>query len=322
MKNYIYILMFATFLFASCHKPDEVNNIAGDEITVNYSINVAPATKSQDYAGEANYVWYALYKKSVDELGAETYTLAREYAVPEALIDGKAVCPVTMMRDQSYKIVFVAQHYEVDTDGEEFVYHPTYVTDAEAHTVTMPAAAVANSLEYDAFYAADDVEMYDGQTVEPVTLSRFVAKVTFLPTAEDIEAARTLSMAPTHSSMAVEGLSKTLDLLTGKPSQDVQTVEYSRAEILAPATGEEANIGTFYGFASDVVKISLDLYNVPQGATAGEIGASQSVRKIEVGNVPMKSNMKTNIRGRMMTGTLDYQITLDTDSSTQDHPID
>ena len=129
-------------------------------------------------------------------------------------------------------------------------------------------------------------------------------------------------MAPTHSSMAVEGLSKTLDLLTGKPSQDVQTVEYSRAEILAPATGEEANIGTFYGFASDVVKISLDLYNVPQGATAGEIGASQSVRKIEVGNVPMKSNMKTNIRGRMMTGTLDYQITLDTVSSTQEHPID
>ena len=302
--------MFATFLFASCHKPDEVNNIAGDEITVNYSINVAPATKSQDYAGEANYVWYALYKKSVDELGAETYTLAREYAVPEALIDGKAVCPVTMMREQSYRIVFVAQHYDQVTDGESTVLQPIYTPDAEKHLIEMPDAAVANSGIYDAFYAVDEIDNYDGKDVEPVTLKRLTAQVNFLTSTEDWNAASDLSMTPTHSSVEVEGLSRSFDLLTGTPSVETveQPVTYERSQI----PGNE-HIASFFCFASDVIKVTLDLYTSDNGV---------SNRTIVVDNVPVKSNMKTNIKGRMMTGTLDYQITLDTDSSTQDHPID
>ena len=299
----------AIYFAASCNKVDDFHMADDKEVTVNYSVSVADATKALNDGTDANYVWYALYKKSVDEQGVEKYILAKEYA-QVALTAGEAVCPVTMMREQSYKIVFVAQHYDQISDGESTVLQPIYTPDAEKHLMEMPDAAVANSGIYDAFYAVDEIDNYDGKAVEPVTLKRLTAQVNFLTSTEDWNAASDLSMTPTHSSVEVEGLSQSFDLLTGTPSVETveQPVTYERSQI----PGNE-HIASFFCFASDVIKVTLDLYTSDNGV---------SNRTIVVDNVPVKSNMKTNIKGRMMTGTLDYQITLDTDSSTQDHPID
>ena len=303
------VTIAAVLLAVSCHKIDNIQRPAGEEVTVNYSVAVADATKALNDGADANYVWYALYKKSVDEQGVEKYILAKEYA-QVALTAGEAVCPVTMMREQSYKIVFVAQHYDQVSDGESTVLQPIYTPDAEKHLIEMPDAAVANSGIYDAFYTVDEIDNYDGKAVEPVTLKRLTAQVNFLTSTEDWNAASDLSTTPTHSSVEVEGLSRSFDLLTGTPSVETveQPVTYERSQI----PGNE-HIASFFCFASDVIKVTLDLYTSDNGA---------SNRTIVVDNVPVKSNMKTNIKGRMMTGTLDYQITLDTVSSSQEHPID
>lgn len=305
----IIVTISAVLLAVSCHKIDDIQRPAGEEVTVNYSVAVADATKALNDGTDANYVWYALYKKSVGEQGIEKYTLAKEYA-QVALTAGEAVCPVTMMREQSYRIVFVAQHYDSVPDGESTVLQPIYTLDAEKHLIEMPNAAVANSGIYDAFYTVDEIDNYDGKAVEPVTLKRLTAQVNFLTSTEDWNAASDLSMTPTHSSVKVEGLSRSFDLLTGTPSVEIveQPVTYERSQI----PGNE-HIASFFCFASDVIKVTLDLYTSEDGT---------SNRTIVVDNIPVKSNMKTNIKGRMMTGTLDYQITLDTVSSSQEHPID
>lgn len=309
MYHKLIILVPIIFLAFDCQKVHDVQDTVGEEVTVNYSVAVADATKALNDGADANYVWYALYKKSVDEQGVEKYTLAKEYA-QVALTAGEAVCPVTMMREQSYRIVFVAQHYDSVPDGESTILQPIYTHDAEKHLIEMPNAAVANSGIYDAFYTVDEIDNYDGKAAEPVTLKRLTAQVNFLTSTEDWNAASDLSMTPTHSSVKVEGLSQSFDLLTGTPSVEIveQPVTYERSQI----PGNE-HIASFFCFASDVIKVTLDLYTSEDGT---------SNRTIVVDNVPVKSNMKTNIKGRMMTGTLDYQITLDTVSSSQEHPID
>lgn len=305
MYHKLIILVPIIFVAFACQKVHDVQDTADKEVTVNYSVAVADATKALNDGTDANYVWYALYKKGVDD----TYSLAKVFDIVP-LTGGEAVCPVTMIRDQSYKVVFVAQHYDAVNAGQETVYQPTYIPDAQNHSILMPNVATANSSFYDAFYAVNEVVSYDGNTVDPVTLKRFTAQVNFYPNQSDWDAAASLSMTPSHSSIVVQGLSESFDLLTGTPSVETveQPVTYTRS--LIPG---DMHIASFFCFASDVIKVTLDLYTSDNGA---------SNRTIVVDNVPVKSNMKTNIKGRMMTGTLDYQITLDTVSSSQEHPID
>ena len=129
-------------LAASCNKAEMASN---EEITVNYSVSV-PATKALGGGAAINKVWYAVYRTDG--------SLVSNYQ-PVDFTEGKANCPVVMMRGQSYKVLFVAQHY---SDAST----PAYTIDPATATLTMPTVVVANSDNYDIFTFVDDVVEYDG----------------------------------------------------------------------------------------------------------------------------------------------------------------
>lgn len=281
------ILMTLALLAAALLSCNKTEKVGSGEVTVNYTVAM-PMTKASLGNGEAvNYVWYALYRADG--------SLVQEFPL-QPFAAGSAICPVTMVRDQSYSVVFVAQHYEVEGD----VKTPAYAVDAATGVLRMPQTAKANSDNYDVFCYVDEVVEYQGATgAKPVTLTRKVAQVNYFCTSEDAAAAATLGMTPTASEIVLTGVPESYDIIAGQPSLNTVTVTYGKAAL----TGDANLLGTAYCLAGDnLTKAELKLYKGDELTTT-----------IDVENLPVETNKRTNITGAIMTGTVDYQISLEAD---------
>lgn len=280
---------------ASCNKAETTPT---EEIAVNYSVNV-PMTKALGEGTAVNKVWYAVYRTDG--------SLLKNYQ-PVDFKDGKANCQVVMMRGQSYKVLFVAQHYE----GADAAYE---ITPATA-TLTMPTSAVANSDNYDIFTFVDDVVNYDGTPTAAVVLERRVAQVNFICNDTDWANAGALGLLPTHSAVTLTSVPQSYSLLTGTPSAATVSVTY--AKNARPAG--DMNLATVFCFvgASDAstdftTDVTLSLYTSED--------QTEAVRTLTVDNLPVKSNYKTNVNGNIMTGSVNYSITIDPVGTETNHPL-
>lgn len=292
MKRTIIItLALLAAVVLSCNKTETVSS---GEVTVNYTV-AAPATKATLGNGAAvNYVWYALYRTDG--------SLVKEFTL-QPFTEGKALCPVTMVRDQSYKVVFVAQHYDVQGSVKTSV----YAVDAANATLAMPVSAAANSDNYDLFCFVDEVNDYQGDTdAKPVKLTRKVAQVNYLCTAEDAAAAAALDMTPTASSITLTGVPASYDLLSGQVSDNTVTVTYAKAAL----TSDPNLLGTAFCLAGDNLATKLELYK-------GDVLTTT----LDVASVPVGLNKRTNITGAIMTGTVDYEISIDVVDTETTHPL-
>ena len=242
-----------------------------------------PMTKAVKADGSAiNKVWYGLYKTDG--------TLVSNYQ-PVEFKNGSANCQVVMMRGQSYKIVFVAQH------------DATYTITPETATVSMPAAPVApvaNSDNYDLFYVVKEVNNYSGEKTDAVVLNRGVALVKFNCSDADWQNATDLESVPTHSSVTLKGVPTSFNLLSATYGTEEAEVTYTKSEIPAAKF-----VAAAYCFEPDNnITAEINLYK-------GE----SLVSTLSVDNVPVESNKQTNISGSIMTGTVDFTISITTTES-------
>ena len=274
----------AMVLAASCNKAETPIQ----EEAMTYSVSV-PMTKAVNAKGSAiNKVWYGLYK--------EDGKLVKNYS-PVDFTEGSAHCSVVMMRGQSYKIVFVAQHDDI------------YSIDAEAAVLSMPSAPVANTDENDLFYYLEEENDYAGQKTGAVVLNRAVALVNFRSNDTDWANANDLGAVPTHSSVILKDLPTTFNLLTGTASTTLSEVTYTRSAIPA-----EKYLAAAYCFVPESnITAEVNLYTTDSDASL--------VRTLEVGNVPVEANMQTNITGAIMTGTVDFDITISAGNGSTDKEI-
>lgn len=253
-----------------------------------YSVSV-PMTKAVNADGSAiNKVWYGLYK--------EDGTLVKNYS-PVDFTEGSAHCSVVMMRGQSYKIVFVAQH------------DATYSIDAENAIVSMPSEPAANTDENDLFYYLEEVNDYAGQKTGAVVLNRAVALVNFHCNDTDWANANTLGATPTHSSVTLKDVPTTFNLLSGESSTILGNVTYS----LSAIPGDKYLAGAYCFVPESNITAEINLYTANTDASL--------VRTLEVGNVPVEANKQTNITGAIMTGTVDFDITISTGNTSTDKEI-
>ncbi len=278
MKTFRHIALALAFLLAlSCTK--EVQPEHNDEtITVQYGVAVDTPTKTLGDGKTATHVWYALYR--ADE------SLVSECAAP-AKIDvatGKAICPVTMAKDQDYKVVFLAMYYDVDGQTKT----PAYEINAEDKTVSMPSTALANSDKFDLFYGVDDVEDFQGTQSTNVTLNRVVAMVNFISNDEDWNAAVAEGNTPTHSSIELSGVPAEFNLLTGIPSETTTDIQFAKAQI-----PEAKHLGAVFCMPGRGIEATINLY------TSDDQNAAP-VKTLTVSNITVEANKKTNITGNII----------------------
>ena len=266
MKTFTHIaLALASLLALSCVKEAQPEHNE-ETVTVQYGVTVDTPTKALGDGKTANYVWYALYRADG--------SLAKAYEPAKIDADRKAICPVTMVKDQDYKVVFLAMYYEDDI--------PAYTVDPEAKTVSMPGSAQANSDKLDLFYGVDEVEDFQGVQNTNVTLNRIVAQVNFELSEE---AWNTLGVDSSFlSQIGISGAPMAMSLWDGTLSE-ATSITYAKSTI--PAEGRM--IGTAYCIASkngdQKVDASISLFNA----------SGTEVKTVFSSAVPIAVNKQTNL---------------------------
>lgn len=284
MKNFKHNII-ATALLAfsvlSCDKAETPVLEQDDQVTVGYSISFDEATKSIGLGESVNYVWCAAYKVIKDVDGAVTgYTLGSQPAFVQ-IVDGKAKCEVDMVRDQAYKVVFIAQHYEL----EESSLRPSYIINPVNANVIMPQSLPANSDNYDLFGYVDDVVKFDSSINKEVVLSRKVAQVNILTSSSDLATAELIGKTPTHSSMILKKVPLYYCMLDGLAYGSGE-VTYSKALV----SGLNPNhLTTVFCLSGETISnVEVHKFKVYQNGT-------ELKSYTDIGDQPCKINFKTNI---------------------------
>lgn len=257
--RYIFLAVAAIFIAASCVVEEQT-------VTVEYNVSSA-VTKSIGNGESINYVWYALY--DLDGRFVADFKLS-------PVVDGKANCPVTMVKGKSYNVVFVAQHYS-PVSGKNV---PAYTVNINEGRVYMPVQAKANTDAYDLFCGLDTVIEYDGKKPDKVMLQRVVAQVNVLAEQSDWDAARSAGQLPDASQITITGVPAAYDLISQQAVDSEVNVNYEKSSL----TGTDLQLGTAYCFADECISVSIGLYK-----------NDSKTKEITVTEVDVEANRKTNI---------------------------
>lgn len=245
--------------------------VADNEVTVEYRVSYDHVTKADIGTGAAvNYVAYAVYLKQEN-----VYTHVSTYQ-PVAFTNGNAVCPVVLAKDQTYRIVFVAQHYESNVSS--------YQVNFREKKLEMPQTAIANSENYDLFYKVSDIVDFKGHQPEPVELKRIVAQVNLFCSQENWNEAYTAGHAPQYSDITIKRVPANFNLMDGTVSSNTITVTYSKSTV--PGNARLAYAYCLADSQEGSADLEVKLYNTIDDNEPSVISST---------DIPVERNKKTNI---------------------------
>ncbi len=272
-KHSIFAFAFMLLSVLSCDKAEGPVSMPEVTETFTYSVALDQQTKVLGEGSSITHIWCGAYK-IVNDNGIINYTLSSESLSP--FTDGTAQCKIDMVRDQSYKVVFVGQHY----NGQS----PVYQIVKESARVNMPLMAVTNSDDYDLFTYVDPVTDFKPRAAKNVTLSRQVAQINFVASSADLSAAAAAGRTPTHSAVSLTSVPEYISILDGTVSLSTVNVQYANS----PLTGEADQLATVFCLSSqngNNVAASLYIYK-----------ENEELKKYEsITQIPSKVNYKTNV---------------------------
>ena len=274
-KHNIIATALLAFSVLSCDKAESPVSIPEQTVTMNYSVALDQQTKALGEGNSVNYIWCGAYVEANNQ-GNTTYTLISESLTK--VTDASAQCQIELLREQTYKVVFVGQHYE-STDQEP---RPTYdIAEADA-LIYMPAQAVTNSDNYDLFTYVDSVIDFEPSLSKNITLSRQVAQINFI--ASDMPAVQASGNIPESSSVTLTSVPKYINLFDGTVSDEKIEVNYTPASLINSGENPLASVFCLASRTKVDVQASLYIY----------IGEVEQKRYTSV-SLPCKANYKTNV---------------------------
>lgn len=268
MKGIRYILVAILTVLAaiSCSKEGQDAFV---EVTLDYSVTAGDQTKAFGEGDAVTHIWYAIYRKN-DNSFVRSFT-------PAPMVGGIASCPVTLVLNQEYKLVFVGMNYK-EKDGQ---LTPAYTIKKEHATITMPTTSIANSEMLDCFYGYDDIQVNQHGTGTSITLDRIASQVNFLCKGDFWKS----EYAEGTSSLNLTGVANNFNLLTGLFTGS-ENIEYATSDLL---TGDnlmadgDYRLCSVYTFAADCVTANC-VFN--------HGGVTET---FTVSELPLATNKRTNV---------------------------
>lgn len=300
--------------FASCSK--EAREISSLENAVTFSVGVSGNlyTRAISDGTGVNQLVYEVYD-------ANGVVLENSRVVNDAAFAGGAQenVSVTLANGQTYTVVFWAQNKACEA----------YNTESLSNVTVDYAKMVANADQCDAFYGAKTFTVAGGENIA-VTLTRPFAQINVGVTAEDWDAAVKAGMKVVESKVVVKKAASAINLLTGATSNPVD-VTYDFAQIPTESLLVDTDadqVAETYNYLSMCYILVDD--STETGAEKALLESLEYTFKPEVGaelvfaeglnNAPVQRNWRTNIVGKILTGNVNFDITIDPDYD-NDHII-
>ena len=276
MKRVLNIL-FAIVLLAGCQKDVVVD--APEFTTITYSVEppVQFITKAAGEGSKINVLWYGVYHKKAD--GQYVYMEDMSAFVDITDISDIDV-PITLIRNQEYKLVFVAQHRDKTNQRTSYyTYNINYATgDMELN------APLADGECLDAFVKVDMVGPILGNENKHITLDRPFAQVNVATSTAEAD-------LPDKFNLTFTDVPKAYNLFTGKCSMEKIQHAFTHLQPLRSAfkvgNNEYRHMTTLYIFGGNEIGCTIS-YTTNSGLTERTISG-----------IATAPNYKTNIIGNI-----------------------
>ena len=312
MNKKLFLGMFAAtgMLLATSCSNDELDVIqSGNEAQVTFSLGLEGGIGSRaisDGTG-ADVLMYAVFDKD----GNRITTINK---VSKTGVTFPTTENITLAKGQTYKVAFWAQDddckaYTVTDDMQVSV---NYANDENK---------VNNDETRDAFFKTVEFTVSGNQTID-VELKRPFAQINVGVTKGDWDAAVASGITIAQSSVVIKNAATGLNLLDGTVSGEAE-VSYSLANIPSdPAILKVDTDGD--GVKEEYNWLSMS-YILPAEATTGyakttmeslqytfaPVSGNEIVFANGLNSVPVQRNWRTNILGKLLTGDITFNITID-----------
>ena len=298
-KKYYYGLFAAGMLFATSCSNDELTQVqSGEYAEVSISLGVEEVAGSRaigDGSG-ADELYYSVF----DADGNRITTIQQ---VHRENVDFPTTETITLAKGQTYKVAFWAQNKACQA----------YTVSPEMN-VTVDYDGVNNDETRDAFFKTVEFTV-NGSTALDVELTRPFAQINVGVDAADWNAAVASGVEIEESNVTIENAATSINLVTGKVDGSVK-VEYTTEAI--PAEPLKANNSTYNW-------LSMSYILVNDGSETGNAETTLKSLKYTftpklgnpitfkdgLNNVPVKRNWRTNILGKILTGDITFNISID-----------
>ena len=312
MNNKLFLGMFAAagMLLATSCSNDELDVVqSGNEAQVTFNLGTEGgiATRAISDGKSADVLVYAVFDKDGNRL-------SNIQAVTKTGVTFPTTESITLAKGQTYKVAFWAQDddckaYTVDTDKMSVAVN--YANDENK---------VNNDETRDAFFKTVEFTV-TGSTSIDVEMKRPFAQINVGVTKEDWEAAVASGIEIENSSVVIKNAATSLNLIDGTVGTETVDVSYALNTI--------PNEPLYVDTDGDGIKEEYNWLSMSYILVADEIdGASKATLQSlqytftpENGNpidfkeglntVPVQRNWRTNILGKILTGDIQFNITID-----------
>lgn len=341
MKRFFYsVLAAATMLFAttSCSQDEEIvsggTTQSGTTQKVTFKVEMpGEGVASRAIAdgvnvgggNQADKLIWALYEKGKDanrlDFGLVEGTLNQDTKKHEFTAD------ISMVKGLTYNVLFFAY----DADGCVFQLN---TEDPDLTALKLKSDLEANVEGYDAFVKCHEHTVKSGNEVTTVTLRRPFAQINAATTVEDLDRAKKLQAVVTKSELVIKNVPTQYNVLTGEATENAD-LTYKASPILThyPAVTEGHlneditvdNVGYKYlamayvlaGATEDSKESMHDAtFNFYRGDNGDDL-----MRNIDIINLPIQRNHRTNVIGDLLTETESFKIVIDEQFDEPDHNI-
>lgn len=320
MNKKLFLGMFAAagMLFATSCSNDELDVVqSGNEAQVTFSLAAEGgiATRAISDGTGAKKLVYAVYNASGELIETIANTDVNGQIVDNSAFDNGLTenVTITLAKGQQYTVAFWAQNPNC-----------TAYTTTDLKNVTIDYAGLNNDETRDAFFKAETFTV-TGNTEIDVVLKRPFAQINVGVYQTDWDAAKASRIEIEKSKVTIENAATSINLLTGEVGGE-QTVEYGfdiiPAQFATPETldvdldkdGTKENyvyLSMSYILANDettgYAKTALEDLDFTFAPISGNnINFSEGLNA-----VPVQRNWRTNIIGKILTGDVTFNITID-----------
>lgn len=320
MNKKLFLGMFAAagMLLATSCSNDELDVVqSGNEAQVTFSLAAEGgiATRAISDGTGAKKLVYAVYNDNGELIKTIANADVNGQIVDNSAFDNGLTenVTITLAKGQQYTVAFWAQDPKC-----------TAYTTTDLENVEVDYAGLNNDETRDAFFKAETFTV-TGNTEINVVLKRPFAQINVGVTKEDWDAAVASGIEIEKSKVTIEKAATSINLLTGEVEGE-ETVEYGFATIPTQFTTPEtldvdlnkdgtkekyAYLSMSYILANDATtgyaKATLEDLDFTFAPKSGNnINFSEGLNA-----VPVQRNWRTNIIGKILTGDVTFNITID-----------
>jgi hypothetical protein len=273
MKN-ITIILSALFLLISCQKESRIETSEKTVVTYEVQAPVEFEIKSTGSGQElsVNALWYGVYHKK-----GNGYDYMSDMSAHVAVTDAskKISVPITLFKDQEYKIIFVAQHIKttVSASGDESNCY-TYTVNKQGLMSLNPKAIITDGEQLDAFVYWEETGVVKNDYKKDIELSRPLAQINISTSATE---------APKKITVEVSGTAESYDIFAKKYATQTAVLTFPDLEC------NGTDLATVYVLpASNSVNLKL---------TMKYAGGTEVTKEVQ--SVSVAPNFKTNLTGNI-----------------------